>query len=609
MKIKTIKFQNHPILGDLSLDLTSTEGKTIDTIIFAGENGCGKSTILNAIYDFSTFKHDASPLEEMRIFIVEFNDDEISTIKGHENINKLITEKIKGNEFVFSFEFPFENWNQISTNCILENGENLKIPSNYFHHASIKPLFSALFSDVEINFNPGVISATTAIEIDEEMTTSKRTSTALATEITQMIIDIQSSDANDYMQYAERNVGGQIEEKHLQKRISRFKEAFSFIFEQKRYKCVKNINGAKSVIFEDNGIEIPIGALSSGEKQIVFRGSFLLKDQKSTTGTVVLIDEPEISLHPKWQLKIIDYYKKLFTSEDGNQTSQIFVVTHSPFIIHNRNRCNDKVVILKKDNLGNISTPENQEFYNWAPEELIEKAFDISFYKGTQAPLVITEGKTDWKHLKNAFLKLQNLGKYQNLEFEFLEYEDDKLVNGETGLQKICEHVSKIPKDNPVICLFDRDIQKTINLMHDENIGFKEWGNKTYSFCIPVPHFRQRYKYITIESYYQDNEIRTKDKDGRRLFFTSEFKEKSGKHCENPSINYGKIGYLKNNTDELHSKIVDSCVYDTNENNIALSKSDFASNILNGLDEFSEIDPSEFEAVIRIIDQILENYR
>ena len=93
-------------------------------------------------------------------------------------------------------------------------------------------------------------------------------------------------------------------------------------------------------------MEIPIDNLSTGEKQIVYRGCFLLKDVNATNGAFVFIDEPEISLHPKWQMKIMDYYKGIFTDESGQQTSQIFAVTHSPFIIHNDNRSNDKVIIL-----------------------------------------------------------------------------------------------------------------------------------------------------------------------------------------------------------------------------------------------------------------------
>jgi len=52
-----------------------------------------------------------------------------------------------------------------------------------------------------------------------------------------------------------------------------------------------------------------ISQLSSGEKQIVFRGSFLLKDKESSKGALILIDEPEISLHPNWQLKVLSFFK------------------------------------------------------------------------------------------------------------------------------------------------------------------------------------------------------------------------------------------------------------------------------------------------------------
>lgn len=41
-----------------------------------------------------------------------------------------------------------------------------------------------------------------------------------------------------------------------------------------------------------------------------------------------------------WQMKIMDFYKRIFANGSGIQTSQMFVVTHSPFIIHNKNRRN-----------------------------------------------------------------------------------------------------------------------------------------------------------------------------------------------------------------------------------------------------------------------------
>lgn len=62
----------------------------------------------------------------------------------------------------------------------------------------------------------------------------------------------------------------------------------------------------------------------------------------------MFIDEPEISLHPLWQQKVLDYYKAMFTDAAGVQTSQIFCVTHSPFVIHSNRRRDDKVIVMKR---------------------------------------------------------------------------------------------------------------------------------------------------------------------------------------------------------------------------------------------------------------------
>ena len=49
-KIAHMKFHGHAVLGDLELDFRGPDGKPADTVIFAGENGVGKSTIINFLY-------------------------------------------------------------------------------------------------------------------------------------------------------------------------------------------------------------------------------------------------------------------------------------------------------------------------------------------------------------------------------------------------------------------------------------------------------------------------------------------------------------------------------------------------------------------------------
>ena len=47
-----IKWKNHSVLGYLELDFTKDDGEIYNTIILAGENGTGKTTILDTISEF-----------------------------------------------------------------------------------------------------------------------------------------------------------------------------------------------------------------------------------------------------------------------------------------------------------------------------------------------------------------------------------------------------------------------------------------------------------------------------------------------------------------------------------------------------------------------------
>ena len=61
MRILSIEFENHSILGNLKLDFTDKNGNPVDTIILAGENGCGKTTILEELYNlWDISKHNAN---------------------------------------------------------------------------------------------------------------------------------------------------------------------------------------------------------------------------------------------------------------------------------------------------------------------------------------------------------------------------------------------------------------------------------------------------------------------------------------------------------------------------------------------------------------------
>lgn len=68
----------------------------------------------------------------------------------------------------------------------------------------------------------------------------------------------------------------------------------------------------------------------------------------------MLIDEPELSMHPKWQKKILKYYRDLFTN-NGQQTGQMILATHSSYVIQKAMEDKDNVlVIVLNDNNGTV---------------------------------------------------------------------------------------------------------------------------------------------------------------------------------------------------------------------------------------------------------------
>ena len=430
-KIRKITFYKHPVLGNLSLDFCGRDGKAVDTVIFAGENGTGKSTVINVIQKMLN-----SPLYD--ISRIEWENDDVCHFVN--------IERAKGIYYCSD-----------DTGLMVQGVITLQ---RYNENRPIK----VIFSDVDINFNAQPIQSVTSRNLDESRD-GIRSDINFATGIKQLIVDIQALDDSAVARAAERNPNIAYKDLKVGKRMPRFTNAFGKMFEHMRYEGVDNSHGHKEIYFEKYGEKIPLDRLSSGEKQIVYRGCFLLKDKEALNGAIVFIDEPEISLHPIWQKKIMDYYKGIFTNVEGVQTSQIFAVTHSPFVIHNENRKNDKVIVLKRDAEGKIVVEENPEYYDCSSTKVIEDAFSISDfsehqYDSTQS-CVYLEGRTDEKYFNKA---LEVFG-YKDVPFQFkwVGYIDNKGQEANTGkdaLNKAAEFLKgrNFPFKN--ICLFDNDTNK-----------------------------------------------------------------------------------------------------------------------------------------------------
>jgi len=92
----------------------------------------------------------------------------------------------------------------------------------------------------------------------------------------------------------------------------------------------KNLNREKGdleFVFKSDGKSHPYTDLSAGEKQLLLiLLTVFLQEGKDA---IIIMDEPEISLHVDWQIQLLDIIYEL------NPNCQVIVSTHSPSMILN----------------------------------------------------------------------------------------------------------------------------------------------------------------------------------------------------------------------------------------------------------------------------------
>lgn len=338
---------------------------------------------------------------------------------------------------------------------------------------------------------------------------------------------------------------------------------------------------------------------------------------------IVVIDEVELHLHSNLQKEILPTLIKLFPKV------QFVITTHSPlFLLGMRDTFGeDGFDVVEMPSGNKIDVERFSEF---------QKAYD--YYKQTQKhqeevddlvnqikkdssekPLVITEGHTDWKHMKaalNALKEKEELKElFDNLDFEFFEYEpgnSSKEANKKTemgsSILTMCKDFAKVNLRRKFIFIADRDCANVNKEFMDANNSFKEWGNNVYSFIIPLPSMRMSTNNICIEHLYTDDEIKTEiEINGikRRLYMGYEFNKLGYSKllklmCEQRNAcGEGKIDIIEGRENE---RVIN--LDDENSVNYSLTKTKFAEYILNKIPPFDKFDFSNFVEIFKIIREI-----
>lgn len=332
MKITKVKWRNHPILGDLELDFKNgATNEPFNTILFAGENGTGKTSILETI---STFLNLGS-----------FQFFDFLEYKVNGQLYRAIPQTDNPGHFsFFDIQNPDGTVRKIRSdshnNRATINGDNLDV-----RH------YGCIFSKARADYKTQQIKSTTTKKLDTEKYNVDNEDDFTSSK--QLIVDVENQDYSEYVE-TNKALGANPkswDEFYLTSKVFRFKSAFDGFFEKLKYDKVVDSGAEKSIIFKKGAKSISIDNLSTGEKQIVFRGIYLLKNSNNLQGAAIMVDEPELSMHPKWQRNILKYYKDLFTT-GGVQKAQLFLASHSEHVLKDAltDSANNLVIVLWDDN-------------------------------------------------------------------------------------------------------------------------------------------------------------------------------------------------------------------------------------------------------------------
>jgi len=351
MKIRKIQIKNYKMFNDVTLYFTDSHGETLETIVIAGINGSGKTSLLQLLQrlfseSLNLFKvgsllhkyeaeKNALICDEVALELELSHDEKSRLISlAHKLTSKINKSVGNQNEIMPAFEQLEKRLNTseqyIKLLYQLEKTEKgFMIRQNDFAFFGILPeddlrsLFKVL-SFSAVHSNKLTLSNNSITDIfNDNSSTSDMESDGIV-----FPIDIFS-----YQKTVETHIVRLVQEKVMANRdlipkavIEQAISEINKLLEGISLKTVLvDINLEQPIFKSFDGERVLSNELSGGEKQLYYKA--ILFDKLRPQNSLIMIDEPETSLHPTWQQEVL----KLYHNIPGN--NQIILATHSPHII------------------------------------------------------------------------------------------------------------------------------------------------------------------------------------------------------------------------------------------------------------------------------------
>lgn len=292
MKIASLEIENYPPIKHIKIEDLG------NTVIIAGANGAGKTRLKQAIID--TFQ--GSPALSMTIKATReeekgkyFQGDFITTTQGTQNptlLNYSQSRSYSRGQFV---------------------GALIQIDSNR--------------SVETVRYNPVNWLGGDPDDVESSITYYYTTFTNRWGEFMNYIHQKSAARDKKLADELKRNPknGEQIIEMYPDP-LEKYKAIFASVLPGKELQDINPASPTEFSYTEPGGTPLPFSSLSSGEQEVVK----VLFDvaRKEIKHSVILVDEPELHLHPTLAFKLIESLKSI-----GDHTNQYIFLTHSADLI------------------------------------------------------------------------------------------------------------------------------------------------------------------------------------------------------------------------------------------------------------------------------------
>ena len=444
MRIKEIKIANKAFKN---LDI-SLENNTSGVMAFIGNNGSGKSNLLEAISAIFKHLYDKKekdiPFNFSLTYIIGSSEDIVKITKKGSSVTTEINSQSKSDPYnylpkqivaIYSGEedrlwkkYYLPTYQEYIAKIGVETYNNmpkmLYINKSYWH-ISLLCLLLNQFNNSEDTFCSEILGVenTNSIKFSFNKANYKKYKDSI---VKQFISKIDKKQ-----EYTLEELRTIIEQ-----------EGYTLIDVYKFFYIAFTPDGQKmlqDIVIKYNNENLEIEDFSEGEKKMILIKAAL--EFAAQEDSLFILDEPDAHIHLSNKMQI----KKVL--EEYEQNRQVIITTHSPTLTD----CLDNESIYMLDR-GKLISAEKQKVLESISGEFWNRFQQNTFISSKSPIILLVEGKLDKIHINNAYKALKE--EYSDLRFDIFDMEG--LENIKPFLSSL--YLSDFQKDKLCVGVYDNDI-------------------------------------------------------------------------------------------------------------------------------------------------------